>query len=147
MVRKPLQRVANGSSVDDAGADTAQSVPEVQAGDRLRVARADPAQRDQDRANTQHESRSDSIDQVSFKRYEPGFQSDEQRKGPLNRDQRDVQMGLYGFGEESPGILQVRDGHHRDDAGDELDPTIGNTRGVNQRSRRCSHRSTSMTAR
>ena len=77
MVRKPFQRVPNGAAIDDPGSDTAHSVPKVEAVDRLRPARSDPAQSDHDGAETQHESGSDQIDQVPFKRYEPGFQGDE----------------------------------------------------------------------
>jgi hypothetical protein len=116
MVRKPFDRVPNGSSIDDPSAGTAQSVPKVQAAYRLGAAGPDPAQSDQDPANPQHDSGPDSIYQVPFKRYKPGFQGNEQSKGPLDRDQSDVQMSLYGFGEESPGVLQVRDSHHRNDA-------------------------------
>jgi hypothetical protein len=64
----------------------------------------------------QHESGTDDIDQVSFERYEPGLQGDKQGKGPLNSNQTNVQMGLYGLGEQSPRILQVGDRHHGNDA-------------------------------
>ena len=77
MVREPFQRVPNGSAIDDAGADATHSVPKVEAVDRLGIAGSDPAQSDHDRAHAQHESGSDAIDQISFKRDEPGFQRDE----------------------------------------------------------------------
>src|SRR5271165_6530611 len=51
-----------------------------------------------------------------------------------------MQMSLNGLGKESPRVLQVRDSHHGNDAGYELNPTIGNSRGVNQGGRRSSHR-------
>src|SRR5271166_4871328 len=116
MIREPFQRVPNGSPIDNPCADAAHSVPKIQAVDRLRPAGPDPPERDRDRANTQHEAGSDSIYEVPFKRHKPGFQGDEQSKSPLDSDQGDVQMGLDGFGEESPGVLQVGDRHHRNDA-------------------------------
>ena len=75
---------------------------------------------------------SDAIDQESFKRYQPGFQGDEYENVIWTASNETCRLSLYRFGEESPGVLQVCDGHHREDAGHELDPTIGNTRGVNQ---------------
>ncbi len=118
MIRKPLQRVADGAAIDDSGADSAHSVPEIEAVDRLGIARSDPAQPDQNRADAQHEPGTDFIHQVSFERHKPRFQCDEQSERPLDSYQRDVQMRLYRFGEKRPGILQVRDRHHCDDAGD-----------------------------
>src|SRR5579862_2710021 len=38
--------------------------------------------------------------------------------------------------EQSPGVLQVCDRHHRHNPGHKLDPTVGNARGMNQRIRR-----------
>src|SRR5271165_3299839 len=146
MVGKPFQRIPNGSAVDDPGADTTHAVPKIQAGDGLGSPGSNPTQRDEDRANTQHQPGSDSIDQISFKRYEPGLQGNEQSERPLNGDQRNVQVRLYRFGKQRPGILQVGDSHHRNDAGYELDPAVGNTRRVNQSVRRCSHGSASFTA-
>ena len=54
MVREPLQGIANGSAVDDSGAYAAQGIPEVKAAQRFGVARAEPAQSNQDAADTQH---------------------------------------------------------------------------------------------
>jgi len=48
MVREPFQRVPNGAPIDDTGADTAHSVPKVEATYRLGPARSDPAQSDHD---------------------------------------------------------------------------------------------------
>src|SRR5271165_1905622 len=131
MVGKPFQGVPDSPSVNDSGADTTNAVPKIQAGDGLGSPGSNPTQRDEDRANTQHQPGSNSIDQISFKRYQPGLQGNEQSKRPLNGDQRNVQVRLNGLGEESPRILQVRDGHHRDYARDQLDPAVGNTRRVN----------------
>src|SRR5271166_3827683 len=122
MVGKPLQRVADSAAINNAGANAANAVPEVQAADSFRVSGADPAESDQNRADAQHEPRPDLVDQITLKGYQPGFERDEQRKRPLHRDQRNMQMLLDGFGEQRPGILQVRDSHHRDDARGELDP-------------------------
>src|ERR1700728_278262 len=116
MVREPFQRIPNSSSIDRSGADTTESVPKVEAIQRFRPAGSDPTQPGQDRAQTEHEPGSNSVHQESFKRYQPGLQSDEQNNCPLDGFQRDVQMFLYGFREESPRVLQVRDSHHRDDA-------------------------------
>src|SRR5579872_5268900 len=131
MVRKPFQCISNGSAIDDSGADTAHAVPEVKAIDRLSPARPDPSQADHDRAEAQHEPWSDAIDEISFKRNKPSLQGDKQSKRPLHRNQTDMQMSLYGFGKKSPGILQVCDRHHCDDASRELDPAVGNTRWMN----------------
>src|SRR5579863_7240152 len=110
MVREPFQRVPNGSSVNCSSADASQRVPEVQVAYGFGTASTDPSQSDEDCANTQHESRTDLVDQISFKRHKPGFKGDEQRNGPLDSDQRDMHMGLNRFGEKGPGVLQVRDG-------------------------------------
>ena len=77
MIREPFQRIPNRSSIDRTGSDTTESVPKIEGVKRLGLAGADPAQSGQDRAKTQHQPRSDSIDQITFKRHEPGFQSDE----------------------------------------------------------------------
>lgn len=77
MVGEPFQRVANGATVDDASANPAHSVPEIEAVDGFSAARADPAQGNHNRAHTQHESGADSIDEVSLERDEPGFEQDE----------------------------------------------------------------------
>ena len=44
MVRKPFQRVSDGSPVDDASANAAQAVPKVQASQSFGLTREDPAQ-------------------------------------------------------------------------------------------------------
>src|SRR6516162_8529923 len=54
-----------------------------------------------------------------------------------------MQMSLHGFCEKGPGILKVGDGHHRDDASDQLGPTVDNSGRVNQGCRGFSHRYTS----
>src|ERR1700689_4572404 len=50
-----------------------------------------------------------------------------------------MQVRLDGFGKECPRILQVGNRHHCENASHQLDPTIRNAGGVNQRVRRCSH--------
>src|ERR1035438_117409 len=120
MIRKPFQRVPNSASIHDPGADTPHSVPEVEAVDGFRVARSDPAESDHDGPQTQHESGPDSIYQVAFKRNEPGLEGNEQSERPLHGNETDVQMSLDGFGEESPCVLQIRDRHHGDNAGNQL---------------------------
>ena len=77
MVRKPLQRVSNGSAIDDAGAESAHAVPKIESAYRLRVTGSDPAQSYHERAHTQHESGTDPIHQVPLERYEPSFKGDE----------------------------------------------------------------------
>ena len=49
----------------------------------------------------------------------------------LDGGERDMQVRLHGFGEKSPGVLQIRNRHHGYDAGHELDPAVGNTGRMN----------------
>src|SRR5258705_8649150 len=124
MMGNPFQRVSDGTAIDDTRANATHGVPNVQLGYGLGITGADPAECHEYRADSQHQAGADDVDQVTFKRNEPGFQKDEQRECPLNGDQRDVQVGLDGFGEKRPGILQIGDRHHRDNAGDQLNPAI-----------------------
>src|SRR6516164_11136355 len=55
-----------------------------------------------------------------------------------------MQVGLHGFREEGPGVLQICDRHHRNNAGNQLRPSIDNTRRVNQGTCGFSHRQTSI---
>src|SRR6266853_3317952 len=43
-----------------------------------------------------------------------------------------MQVRLHGFSEKGPGILKVGNGHHGDDASNQLGPTIYNARWMNQ---------------
>src|SRR5207249_4269094 len=124
MVGEPLERVADRSAIHDARANTPQSVPEVELVQRIGPTGPDPAQANQHPAERKHQPGSQLVDQVPFKGNEPGLECDEQRKCPLDGRQRGVQMGLQGLGEQRPRILQVRDGHHRDESGEQLDPAV-----------------------
>src|SRR5580698_3657897 len=73
MIREPLQRIPDGPSVHRAGSDAAHAIPEVKAVYGFRIARTDPAQSYHERTNAQHKARPDSVNQVSLKRYQPGF--------------------------------------------------------------------------
>ncbi len=94
VIGKPFQRVSDGTAIDDTRANATHGVPNVQLGYGLGITGADPAECHEYRADSQHQAGADDVDQISFKRNEPGFQKDEQRECPLNGDQGDVQVGL-----------------------------------------------------
>src|ERR1700741_2914538 len=54
-----------------------------------------------------------------------------------------MQVGLHRFGEKSPGILQIRDRHHGDNAGDQLGPTVDYARWMDKGRCGFGHRYTS----
>src|SRR5260370_36239421 len=109
------------------------------------MTREDPAQATQNAAKAQHQAWTDPVYKVSFKRNQPGLEQNEETEDPLDSRQGDMQVGLHGFGEKGPGVLQIRDRHHGDNAGDQLGPTIGNTGRVNQGSCGPCRRQASMT--
>src|SRR5260370_41540172 len=109
------------------------------------MTREDPAQATQNAAKAQHQAWTDPVYKVSFKRNQPSLEQNEETEDPLDSREGDMHVGLHGFGEKGPSVLQIRDCHHCNDAGNQLGPPIDNTGRVNQCSCGRGHRQTSMT--
>src|SRR5260370_27799439 len=109
------------------------------------MTREDPAQATQNAAKAQHQAWTDPVYRVSSKRNQTGLEQNEETEEPLDRREGDMHVGLHGFGEKGPGVLQIRDRHLGDNAGNQRGPPIDNTGRVNQGSCGRGHRQASMT--
>lgn len=94
MVREPLEHVTDASAIHGARADAADGIPDDDAGNRTGVSGPDPARPDEDAADSNQHPRSKTVDQVSFKRYQPGFGENKGSKGHLHGGQCNFEV-LY----------------------------------------------------
>src|SRR5207248_149770 len=77
-----------------------------------------PCEAAQQAADHDHPLRSEAIDQVPFRGYQPRLEQNEYGEGDLDRGLGPTVFGADGADEQRPAVLQVGDHHHTDEADD-----------------------------
>ncbi len=124
VIGKPLERAPDRRAVDHAGADAGESIGEIQRRDRFRAAGAHPAEPGEDPAEHHQEPRSEAVDEPAFEGHEPCFEQDEDREGDLDGRLIHPELLLQRGHEQRPAVLEVRDGHHAENAEEENQPAV-----------------------
>jgi hypothetical protein len=112
------------AAVDDARADPGESVGEIEGGQRLGVARPDPADPGEDAADHHQQLGPELVDQPALEGHQPGLEKDEDGEGDLDGRRFLAQVLLQWRHEQRPSVLEVRDGHHAEDAEEEDEPAV-----------------------
>src|SRR5436190_3037483 len=115
-IREPFHRYADAAAVHGARTNSADRINDVESGQGIDEAGADPANRHQDAGEGNHQPRSKAIDQVSVDWEECSLRNDEECQRPLHGVEARVKYFRQVGGEECPGVLQIGDGQHREDA-------------------------------
>ena len=124
MIGKPLQRAADRSSVHHTGPETGDGIRQVERGERFRLAASDPAESGADAARHHQQARTELVDQPSFERHQPGLEKHEDRERHLDGGLLRVQVLLQRRDEQGPAVLEVRYGHHAENAEEEDQPAV-----------------------
>ncbi len=72
-VREPFEGIANAGAIDAAGTGTSQGGPNIEQGQGIGNRVQGPCRADQDAATKNHVARTETVDQVTFDRHQPGF--------------------------------------------------------------------------
>ena len=122
-VREPFHSDADAGAVNAAGPDAANGVRNVQRGERVGQAGSNPPHAHQKPGQRYDNARANPISEVGIDRKQNSLGDHEKGKGPLDCIQAGMQTPGQISREERPGVLEIRDGRHRNHAGDEPEPT------------------------
>ncbi len=141
-VREPLERVADADAVHDARTATAKELRDVQERERGGVGVDDPREGGESPAGDHQPPRTETLGEVTMQRHQQCLRQDEVEIKPFV----DVHLApavrsLHRMHEQRPGVLEIGDRHHGDDAGGELNPAMVQARRWTDRQiGLCSHR-------
>src|SRR5438309_10434101 len=77
-----------------------------------------------------HDARAEFVEQIAFRRDQPGLGQNENSKRHLNCGTAPVVLLVHRIDEKGPTVLQVGNHHHADDAKSQLPPSRRHRRGA-----------------
>jgi hypothetical protein len=128
VVGEPFQRIAHGAPIDNAATDATNHRRSVEHGQRTGIGVGHPAKPHQDTSHQEHGPETALVDQPALKRHEPGLHEDKNREGQLNGGTAPLILLVDRVHKQGPPVLQIGDGHHTDDANDQLQDPVSHGR-------------------